>query len=450
MTKKRFRQLNPISDSESQGQVLYWMSRDQRVDDNWALLAAQEYAIEKKQGLAVIFCLAKKFIGAGNRQYDFMLNGLKEVEQALKPLNIPFHLICGDPGGSVAEFALRSCASAVFTEFAPLKIKQSWKKAAVKKIKVPCFEVDAHNIVPCVEASDKQEFAARTFRPRIQKKLPDFLVPIPRLKKHPYTIGEKPDQFKQSDLIPCLKCARGVPVVPWIEPGETAARKALKSFIRKKLEHYHTVRNNPCVDGQSGLSPYLHFGQLSAQRVALDVQKSSAPEPAKAAFLEELIVRRELADNFCWYNPEYDSVKGFPDWAKKSIGEHADDPREYIYTRRQFENAETHDNLWNAAQMEMVVRGKMHGFMRMYWGKKILEWTESAEQAMEIAIYLNDKYELDSRDPNGYAGIAWCMGGVHDRAWNQHPVFGKIRYMNYNGCKRKFNVDEYIRKVNLY
>lgn len=450
MIKKRVSRLNQVHDSKSHGPVLYWMSRDQRVHDNWALLAAQKYAVERKSGLAVIFCLARHFMGAENRQYDFMLNGLEEVERTLTPLNISFHLICGDPGRSAAEFAVRFSAAALFTDFDPLKIKQAWKKAAFKKLSIPCFEVDAHNIVPCGVTSDKQEFAARTIRPKIQKKLSEYLVAFPRLKKHPYVIGSKPDQVKRSEINACIKGARGVSVVPWIASGEKAAQKALKAFIQNKLQTYDTERNNPCLDGQSGLSPYLHFGQLSAQRVALEVEKSSVPAESKAAFLEELIVRRELADNFCRYNLEYDSVNGFPDWAKKSIAQHTDDPREYIYTRRQFEDAETHDNLWNAAQKEMVVRGKMHGFMRMYWGKKILEWTESVEQAMEIAIYLNDKYELDGRDPNGYAGIAWCMGGVHDRAWNQHPVFGKIRYMNYNGCKRKFNVDDYIRKVNLY
>ena len=181
--------------------------------------------------------------------------------------------------------------------------------------------------------------------------------------------------------------------------------------------------------------------------MALKIEKSNIPNHIKAPFLEELIIRRELSDNFCFYNPHYDSFNGFPQWAQKTLNEHRKDRRPYLYSLEQFEGAQTHDELWNAAQMEMVKKGKMHGYMRMYWAKKILEWTQSPEEAVETAIYLNDKYELDGRDPNGYAGIAWSIGGVHDRAWNERNVFGKIRYMSYNGCKSKFSVKGYIEKV---
>ena len=220
----------------------------------------------------------------------------------------------------------------------------------------------------------------------------------------------------------------------------------MKYFLQNRLPTYDEQRNDPTLDGQSNLSPYLHFGQLSAQRVALETSKASANKKAKEAFLEELIVRRELSDNFCFYNENYDNFKGFPDWAKKTHEIHRKDRREYLYSREEFEQATTHDDLWNAAQIEMIERGKMHGYMRMYWAKKIFEWTASPEEALDIAIYLNDKYELDGRDPNGYTGIAWSIGGVHDRAWFERPVFGKIRYMNYNGCKSKFNVRAYIDK----
>jgi len=196
--------------------------------------------------------------------------------------------------------------------------------------------------------------------------------------------------------------------------------------------------------GQSNLSPYLHFGQISAQRIALEVRKARLDPEAQKAFLEELIIRRELSDNYCYYNPDYDRPSGFPAWAQKTQATHQDDRREYDYSSEQLEKAQTHDPLWNAAQMEMVHKGKMHGYMRMYWAKKILEWTKSPEEAQRIAITLNDKYELDGRDPNGYTGIAWSIGGVHDRAWGERPVFGKIRYMSYNGSKSKFDVKGYI------
>jgi len=219
----------------------------------------------------------------------------------------------------------------------------------------------------------------------------------------------------------------------------------LEQFINTKLNGYHDRRNNPNEDGQSNLSPYLHFGQLSAQYAALAVRNSDGPTADKEAFLEELIVRRELADNFCYYNTNYDSYKGFPDWAKQSLLEHAQDKREYLYTKEELETGQTHDEIWNKAQTDMVQKGKMHGYMRMYWAKKILEWTRTPELAMEIAVYLNDTYELDGRDPNGYVGCAWSIGGVHDRAWFERPIFGKIRYMNANGLKRKFDVEAYLQ-----
>jgi deoxyribodipyrimidine photo-lyase len=244
-----------------------------------------------------------------------------------------------------------------------------------------------------------------------------------------------------------LKVNTSVPVVDWIEPGQKAARKMLRHFIKQKLNAYEAQRNDPNLDALSILSPFLHFGQISAQRVALEVQKADIPEDDKAAFLEESIVRRELADNYCYYNEKYDNFRGFPDWARKSLDEHRKDKREYKYTLMQFEGGLTHDGLWNAAQMEMVKTGKMHGYMRMYWAKKILEWTKTPEEAQKIAIILNDKYELDGRDPNGYTGIAWSIGGVHDRAWFTRPVFGKVRYMSSGGARSKFDVDAYIDKV---
>jgi len=219
--------------------------------------------------------------------------------------------------------------------------------------------------------------------------------------------------------------------------------KQLGNFLEHKLDGYERDRNDPNKDGQSGFSPYLHFGQISAQRIALEVLKSMKDA---GAFLEELIVRKELSDNFCNYNQHYDDMQGFPAWAKTSLSEHEKDRREYLYTLQELERARTHDDLWNAAQQEMLQTGKMHGYMRMYWAKKILEWTESPAAAQAAAIHQNDRYELDGRDPSGYTGIAWSLGGVHDRAWKERAIFGKVRYMNYNGAKSKFDVKAYISK----
>ncbi|MBN1298152.1 MAG: deoxyribodipyrimidine photolyase, partial [Actinobacteria bacterium] len=233
----------------------------------------------------------------------------------------------------------------------------------------------------------------------------------------------------------------------WLKPGYANAINMLENFIENGLNIYDTKRNDPNEPAQSNLSPYIHFGQISAQRVALEIIKMDIDESKKETFLEELIIRRELSDNFCYYNPCYDSFEGFPAWARDSLDHHRPDKRDYIYTLEEFENAKTHDPLWNAAQMEMAKTGKMHGYMRMYWAKKILEWTSSPDEAVKYAVYLNDSYSLDGRDPNGYTGIAWSIGGVHDRAWNQRKVFGKIRYMSYNGCSRKFDILSYIKKI---
>jgi deoxyribodipyrimidine photo-lyase len=307
--------------------------------------------------------------------------------------------------------------------------------------------VDAHNIVPCWIASPKQEYGAYTIRPKLNRLLPSFLEDFPMLQKHPYPWDPWPEHIDWTEVQRNLLVDKNIHEINWAVPGEKAARSAIARFIEEGLSMYDTDRNDPNRAGQSGISPYLHFGHISAQRVALEVMKENAAGESRDAFLEELIIRRELSDNFCFYNDQYDSVEGFPEWAKKTLNQHGKDKRPYLYSLEDFEGAKTHDELWNAAQIEMVKRGKMHGYMRMYWAKKILEWTRSPEEAMKIAILLNDRYELDGRDPNGYAGIAWSIGGVHDRAWNERNVFGKIRYMSYNGCRSKFDVDAYIRRV---
>lgn len=445
MKKERVRKLN--EKGRGQGPILYWMSRDQRARDNWALLFAQHLAIEQKVPLGVVFCLVPDFLQATIRQYDFMLRGLQGTEKGLAEKNIPFTLLTGSPVDEIPKHVRRVRAGALVTDFDPLKIKRKWKKRLLPQLDIPLYEVDSHNVIPCWAASPKQEFAAYTFRPKVKNQLADFLNSFPPLKKHPFPWKTEPKRTCWDAAGKSLKVDTSVSIIDWIEPGEKPARKTLSRFIKNKLSGYNVQRNDPNIDALSQLSPYLHFGQISAQRVALEVRKADIPEDDRHAFLEELIVRRELADNYCYYNDNYDSFRGFPDWAKKSLDEHRKDKREYLYTRMQFEKGLTHDALWNAAQMEMVKTGKMHGYMRMYWAKKILEWTKMPEEAQKIAIALNDKYEQDGRDPNGYTGIAWSIGGVHDRAWFSRPVFGKVRYMSIGGARSKFDVDAYIAKV---
>ena len=435
------------------GPVVYWMQREQRATDNFALLYAREKARELKRPLGVVFCLDDSFLGAGLRQFAFMLQGLEETAENLRKKNIPFFLLRGNPGEEIPRFLKKCRAARLVGDFNPLRLPQSWQKKVARAVTVPFDEIDSHNIVPCRIASDKQEYAAYTFRPKIHKLLPEFLETPPALKKHP---NPGPGSTDISVCVPAidwkktlasLQVDSSIGEIDWLKPGEKAARARLKKFIKEKLARYPEDRNDPNRDGQSNLSPYLHFGQLSPLRAALEVKNSTAPKEAKEAFLEELIVRRELSDNFCFYQSKYDQVEGFPQWAQKNAAEHRGDRREYLYTPKQFQAAKTHDDLWNAAQTELAERGTIPGYLRMYWGKKILEWTNSPEEALKIAIDLNDRYQLDGRDPNGYAGVAWSIGGVHDRPWPSRPVFGKVRYMNYNGSRRKFNVKAYIARA---
>lgn len=496
--------------------VVYWMNRDCRVQDNWALLYAAEQARERKVPLLVVYNLIRGYLGGGNRQWDFKVKGLVEIQKNLAELNIPFYVLIDEyetgsknkgaigskdiasknvdsSSASLITFFGKYDVGQIITDFSPVKSMRQWTEYVAKTAEVQVAQVDAHNIVPVWVASPKREFGAYTIRPKIHKLLPEFLTPFPSLHAYEHNQAFKTEIKKCADVLDDI-CSQNISSsnhhaakfrethsapVDWITPGESAAGLALKHFIKSVLPKYN-LRNDPNANAQSGLSPYLHYGHMSAQRVAFEVWKDSEvkdiqhlmhefknaagnntaenshtkrghadteeSEHSHSAFLEELVVRRELADNFCWYAKDYDKTTCFPDWSQKNLQKTAGDKREYIYDLEEFEEAKTHDELWNAAQMEMVITGKMHGYMRMYWAKKILEWTPNVQTAMNIAIELNDVYELDGRDPNGYAGIAWSLGGVHDRAWFSRPVFGQVRYMNAKGCKSKFDVDAYIEK----
>lgn len=427
----------------SGGAVCYWTSREQRVRDNYPLLFAQNLAFEAKSPLVVAFCLQSEFLGATEKIFNFMSQGLRQAGDALRRLNIPLCAVEGEPKTALVKFIDKNNIKALVCDFDPLKIKRKWVEDLRERLNIPFWRVDGHNVVPCRVASDKREYAAYTIRPKINRLLSEYLVEIPDLKRHKYNDAEILKLANYSEKIGVTEKIAAYELFP---PGEEAAMNRLRFFIERKLAGYDERRNDPNADAQSDLSPYFHFGKLAPQKAALEVSRTDAPDAAKAAFLEELVVRRELSDNFCYYDENYDNTACFPDWAKNSFAERADDPREYVYPLEAFEGAETRDELWNAAQREMTSTGKMSGYMRMYWAKKILEWTRSPEEAMNYAIYLNDKYSLDGRDPNGYAGIAWSVGGVHDRAWRERPVFGKVRYMSQSGAKRKFDVKAYIKR----
>ena len=426
------------------GPLLYWMSREQRVDDNWGLYHAQQLALQRKVPLVVAFTLADGFLGATLRQYGFMLRGLEQLQQRLAELAIPFVLLRGEPPAELLRFVAQAGIGSVVCDFDPLRIKRHWFDRAAATASIPFIEVDGHNIVPCRIASPKREFGAYTLRPKLKRLLAEFLTEIPPVVRHPFPWQQTVQPFCAEALLADLPLDRSVAELADSVPGQAAGAEALTDFLDGGLQRYATSANDPLAEAQSGLSPWLHFGQLAPQRVALQVARYGglAAEP----FLEQLIVRRELSDNFCLHCPDYDRLDCAPDWARRTLEQHRHDPRSYCYRLEQFEQAVTHDPLWNAAQRQLVATGRIHGYLRMYWAKKILEWTASPEEAFASTVYLNDRYALDGRDPNGYTGIAWSLAGVHDRAWGRRPVFGTIRFMSAEGCKRKFDVAGYVQR----
>jgi deoxyribodipyrimidine photo-lyase len=425
--------------------VLYWMQAAQRAEYNHALEYAIELSNEKRKPLVVCFGITDDYPEANLRHYIFMLEGFAKTQKALEAKGIQLIIRHQSPDKTAIE--LSGQASLVIVDGGQLRIQRQWRQNAADKIDCALHEVETNLIVPVETASEKEEFSAGTFRPRITKKLKSFLVPLIHKRPKVDSLGLRLGGFDISNtgkVLASLRIDRSVGPVKAFQGGTEEAKRKLKDFIKNKLDGYAQLRNDPGLDYLSNMSPYLHFGQISPLYIALQIMKTKSP--GKEAYLEELIVRRELSHNYVFYNSKYDSFTGLPPWAKTTLTFHRRDKRKYAYSLKEFEGAATHDPYWNAAQKEMVITGKMHGYMRMYWGKKILEWSRSPQFAFKTALYLNNKYELDGRDPNAFTGTAWCFG-KHDRAWGRRPVFGKIRYMNAAGLKRKFDIDKYVNKI---
>ena len=425
--------------------VLYWMQASQRVEYNHALEFAINQANELNLPLIVFFGLTDAFPEANERHYYFMLEGLKAVRKDLRDMGIGMIVERVSPEIGAVKFARK--ASLVVCDRGYLKIQRQWRRYVAEHIGCPLLQVESDAVVPVEIASSKEEYSAATLRRKILPLLFQYLVP---LQEETPRIDSTKLEYRSYDIsdisgaLSSLDIDRAVKPVDGFHGGTGEAKKRLEEFISRKLDRYEELRNDPNEDGLSNLSSYLHFGQVSPLFIALQVSRHHSP--GSDAFLEELIVRRELGLNFIHYNRRYDSFNGLPDWAKRTLIEHKDDPRGYLYSQKELEQARTHDPYWNAAQMEMVVTGKMHGYMRMYWGKKILEWTASPQKAFSTVLYLNNKYELDGRDPNGFTGVAWCFG-KHDRPWGRRPIFGNVRYMSADGLKRKFDADKYVKQV---
>jgi deoxyribodipyrimidine photo-lyase len=441
---ERILELNQES-VKDRGFVLYWMQAAQRADWNHALEYAVRQANRRNKPVVAAFSLTDDFPEANLRHYTFMLQGLQKTQAALAKRGIPLLILRGSPEQTIPPLARK--ADLLVVDEGYLRIQRQWRKTVAAAIDCAAFEVTTNLIVPVQEVSDKENFSAGTLRPRIHQQLKKYLVPLKHTKPKHSSLDLKFKGFDISNTEKALKqlnIDHSVKPSPFFAGGTNQAQKRLKQFIKDKLDNYAAKHNDPTLDYQSNLSPYLHFGQISPLYMALEIIKSDSP--GKEAFLEELITRRELSHNFVYYNRRYDQYDALPAWALRTLNFHAKDKREYLYSFDQFENAQTHDPYWNAAQMEMVITGKMHNYMRMYWGKKILEWTKTPQEAYTMALALNNKYELDGRDPNGFAGVAWCFG-KHDRPWGERPIFGKIRYMNAAGLNRKFKTDAYIEKI---
>ncbi|MEX2443829.1 MAG: deoxyribodipyrimidine photo-lyase [Alkalispirochaeta sp.] len=453
--------LNDQSVSTRQG-VAYWMQASVRTRFNHALEYAIHLANHRDGPLEVFFALSPGYPGAALRHYWFLVQGLQDVTTNLATRGIPFSVRLGD-APQVAR-AVADRVGTVVTDRGYTRIQREWRTTVADHIDCPLVQVETNVVVPVHTVSGKQEWSAATLRRKIHPHLDTFLQPPAEV---PYHHGGGPSPIGDIDQFPSIhveeltspdRLSQLFTVNTAIEPvseftgGEEAARDRLGEFLTHRLAGFDELRNVPDRDYASHMSPYLHFGHISPVEIVLQAREQVDSELGESAredldsFIEELVVRRELAMNFTEFNPNYDRFAGLPEWAQKTLTEHSGDERPALYTAAQLEGAQTDDPYWNACQRELVRRGKMHGYMRMYWGKKILEWMQEPAEAMALAITLNDRYELDGRDPNGYAGVAWCFG-AHDRGWPERPVFGKVRYMNANGLKRKFkHIDDYVHR----
>lgn len=440
MIKQRMKNLNKKKWKDTDGYFVYWMQSSQRVEYNLALNYTIKKANEYNRDILVVFVLTD-YPEANFRHYDFMVQGLEEISKKLEDKSIRFVVLNGDPVEQIKKISKKS--SLMVTDRGYLKHLIAWREDISKKVDVPFVQVEDNVLLPVEMVSDKEEYTAATLRRKYNKILEEFDETI---EYHDYNGDYVQENFDEIDLSNYKKYLDLDETVKFtkFKGGHDEGIKIFKDFLNKKIEKYSEMRNDPVFDYQSNISPYLHFGMISPIEIN-DLLKNYSGE-GKDDFFEETFVRRELAKNFCYYNKNYDNFDCITGWARETLKEHEKDEREFIYSFEEFENAETHDEYWNAAQTEMVKTGKMHGYMRMYWAKKVLEWTESPEKAYDFLIKLNNKYELDGRDENGYTGVAWTFG-KHDRAWTERNVFGKTRYMNANGLKRKFDIDKYVKKI---
>ena len=383
------------------GAIVYLCEREIRAKDNFAL----QFGLQKSKELNLpLKIIHPKIHYEHLPKQKFIDRQIVQAQQSFAKLNLDFEVIDEAPPEAIKTIN----PALLIIDFNPIL-----KRDYLKNINCKIYEIDGHNIIPARYVSDKQEYSAATFRPKIYHNIYPFLTEFS-------TFGTE----------------------------KIEANFVLEDFIKNKLDHYAEFKNHPSKNILSGLSKYLNLGFISSQKIVLEVLKPGTSIENKEAFLEELVVRKELSDNFCLYNKQFKTLNGIPSWAKNSLEYHRADFRPYIYTLEELESAKTHDKLWNATQNQLKREEIIHGYLRMYWAKKILEWTVSADDALKIAIYLNDRYAYDAPSANGYVGILWAIGGLHDRAFADYPVTGKIRRMTYESMKKKYDLSEYMGKYN--
>ncbi len=428
---------------------------NRRVDANHALAHAISLANHLKLPVLVYEALTCTYRQANRRIHTFILEGVHDTATQLEQLGVGylFYLRAKRKDDNDTLYRLAEDAAAVVTDDYPTFIAATHNQSVPAKLKVPYLAVDSSCVVP-MNKFEKREYAAYTIRPKIQRLLPSHMKPFAMPQpQHRWTLPIPAYHTNVSSgnitaLVSSCEIDQHVPVSTSFHGGALEANRHLKIFLDRNLKRYAEDRNQPAAHATSNMSPYLHFGMISALDVALRVQSRGIEDNTSSAeYIEEMVVRRELAFNFARYaGPQVECLSSLPDWARKTLLTHAADERSPSYTREQFEKAETHDDIWNATQKELLFRGKMHGYYRMYWGKKIIEWSPTCQDALETMIYLHDKYALDGRDPNTYTGILWCFG-LHDRPWVERPIFGQIRWMSYDGMKRKTDVASYLREI---
>jgi deoxyribodipyrimidine photo-lyase len=431
--------------------VLYWMQASQRTHCNHALEYAIAQANDLRKPVVVCFGLMDDYPDGNERSYAFLLEGLNEVQAALAHRGIRFLVKHGPAPAAALHYAKQACMIVCDRNY--LRHHKLWRQQVAENAGCRVVEVESEVVVPVELVSDHHEFAARTIRPKIHAHWATYLVEQPETRvKHPSLKLDLHGDIDVSDpesVLKKLKIDRSVKRSPRFVGGQLEAHRLLKRFLDEDLNGFATDRNEPARQRTSLMSGYLHFGHISPIELALAVQnQKTVPPKDRDVYLEELIVRRELSMNFAYYVPNYDSYQCLPEWARKTLSEHRNDKREYLYSQDELEKASTHDRYWNAAQKEMMLTGFMHNYMRMYWGKKILEWSASPQQAFETTLYLNNRYFLCGRDANSFANVAWIYG-LHDRPWGpRRKIFGLVRYMNAAGLERKFDIDAYVKRVN--